>query len=221
MSLSAQKRPSTATPASSAKKSNALKITSSVLKQSKASTHNLSQSIVTPARGDDVPKHKRAFSMTQNMSTALKTQNHNEKTFLSGASRPMSSYGRDRNILSHSLTRDTFFSTIGVSHYQLRLCLQQNEPRFYKDQVETPNKKIDQLYSTFNHIRHEVSSGKSQSPMKRLEIGSKARARQTESSLAMGLTSKFENLEVVLSGSPKRKNVERDQTKSTPAWLDK
>ena len=46
--------------------------------------------------------------------------------------------------------------------------------------------------------------------MKRLEIGRYARARQTESSLVMGLTGKFDNLEVVLSGSPKRKNIERD-----------
>ena len=96
--------------------------------------------------------------------------------------------------------------------------MQQTEPRFYKDLVETPKKKIDQLYSTLNHIRHDVSSHKSESPMKRLDISKQARARQTETSLAMGLTTKFENLEVVLSGSPKRRNLERDQTKETPVW---
>ncbi len=84
MSLSDQKRPSTATSAS--KKSNALKITASVLKQGTASRQSLSKSIVHPAA--DIPSHKRAFSMTQNISTALKTPNHNEKTFMSGASRP-------------------------------------------------------------------------------------------------------------------------------------
>ena len=51
--------------------------------------------------------------------------------------------------------------------------------------------------------------------MKLLDIDRKTRARQTESSIAMGLTGRFDNLEVVLSGSPKRKNLARDQFTST------